>query len=149
MAKNTDLPIFMNIGLLIFTFINFMFYLNAHTLFLNLGKNMPIFLGESLCIFYLWEILFLPRPKWSVPVVPWSVHCRITAGYLTAGYLTAEYTQTKSRVEIHCHLLIVYLHPTFSVHCCYTEAILPIHSTSVWVPPLKLSKNRFGAANGI
>ena len=35
-------------------------------------------------------------------------------------------------LHIHCQQVAVYLQCTCSLHCSYTETILPVHSTSVW-----------------
>ncbi len=35
-------------------------------------------------------------------------------------------------LHLHWQQVAVYLQPTFSLHCSYTESILPVHSTSVW-----------------
>ncbi len=72
--------------------------------------------------------LSLPRPKWSVPTVPCSVHCRYTAAY--AVYL-------QYRLLIHCYGSILYTAHTLpasgSVPAVYVQPTLPVHSTSVWV----------------
>ncbi len=72
---------------------------------------------------------YTPSPKWSVPAVPCSVHCTSTTAYAAqCGFLW----QYVCALRLHCQQLAVYLQPTFSLHCSYTETTLPVHSTSVW-----------------
>ena len=61
------------------------------------------------------------KPKWSIPAMPWIVHCSSTAAY--AVYL--QYT-----LLIHCNDLVIQeLIHLLRQHVC----ILPLHSTIIAV----------------
>ena len=90
--------------------------------------------------------LSLPRPKWSVPTVPCSVHCRYTAAYAVyLQYRLLIHCWHTADCSVHCAYTacmvsygsILYTAHTLpasgSVPAVYVQPTLPVHSTSVWV----------------
>ena len=66
------------------------------------------------------------------------LHCKHTAGTLQLAVYTANTLQNCllwqhfCTLHIHWQQVAVYLQCTCSLHCSYSETILPVHSTSVW-----------------
>ncbi len=67
--------------------------------------------------------------------------CSIGCSYTIETLQTAVYTVPTLYIHciytvamhLHCQQVAVYVQCICSLHCRYTETILPIHSTSVWV----------------
>ncbi len=75
-----------------------------------------------------------PRPKWSVPAVPRSVHCSYTAAYavylqyrllihcrlVSYGSIFVHCTYTASKWQCTCSVLAAYTAATLKLYCLYT-----------------------------
>ncbi len=77
----------------------------------------------------------LQTAVYTVPAL--HVHCIVReprGGISLPGMYTlhALLWQHFCTLHIHCQQVAVYLQCSCSLHCSYTETILPVHSTSVW-----------------
>ncbi len=71
----------------------------------------------------------LPHSRYCGYTAFCSVHCK----YGVEWSLMAAFLCTAPTLPARDSVCAVFLQCTCSVHCSYTETILPIHSTSVWV----------------